>query len=147
MGKNDKDDVMNLETALSTKKDEPGFWREIWQQIRLVYYLIRDPEVPIYLKLIPFTAVIYLIWPIDLIADVIPVLGQLDDLTALLVTSKVFVELVPQHVVAKHLDSIRTNDGYTAISSPQEDSDEQLADAIVIDGEHELIVEKTQSED
>jgi len=146
MGKQDKDEFMNLETALSTRKNEPGFWREIWQQIRLVYYLIRDPEVPIYLKLIPFTAVIYLIWPIDLIADVLPVLGQLDDLTALLVTSKVFVELVPQHLMMKHMDAIREKDGYSALSPQQDNSDAELADTIVIDGEHEIIVKKNKSE-
>ena len=142
----DKDDFMNLETALSTKKNEPGFWREIWQQIRLVYNLIRDPEVPFYLKLIPFTAVIYLLWPIDLITDLAPVLGQLDDLTALLVTSKVFVELAPQHVVAKHLDAIREKDGYETLTVKQDNSDEKLEDAIVIDGDHEVVVEKYKSE-
>ncbi len=146
MGNKDKDEFMNLETALSTRKNEPGFWREIWQQIRLVYYLIRDPEVPIYLKLIPFTAVLYLLWPIDLITDLAPVLGQLDDLTALLVTSKVFVELAPQHIVAKHMDAIREKDGYAALSPQQDDSDAELADAIVIDGEHEIVVKKSKSE-
>ncbi|MCA9931661.1 MAG: DUF1232 domain-containing protein [Anaerolineales bacterium] len=134
---------MNLETALSTRQKEPGFWREVWQQIRLVYYLIKDPEVPFYLKLIPFVAVVYLLWPIDLITDVVPFLGQLDDLTALLVTSKVFVELVPQHVVMRHLDAIRMQDGYTAVSPDLSETnvDGELADAIVIDGEHEVIVE------
>ena len=134
---------MNLETALSTRQKEPGFWREVWQQIRLVYYLIKDPEVPFYLKLIPFVAVVYLLWPIDLITDVVPFLGQLDDLTALLVTSKVFVELVPQHVVMRHLDAIRVRDGYTAVSPDLSETnvDGELADAIVIDGEHEVIVE------
>ncbi len=146
MGNNEKDEFMNLETALSTRKNEPGFWREIWQQIRLVYYLIRDPEVPIYLKLIPFTAVLYLLWPLDLITDLAPVLGQLDDLTALLVTSKVFVELAPQHIVAKHMDAIREKDGYEALSSQQDDSDAELVDAIVIDGEHEIMVNKSKSE-
>jgi len=139
---------MDLETALSTRKNEPGFWREIWQQIRLVYYLIRDPEVPFYLKLIPFTAVIYLLWPIDLITDLVPFLGQLDDLTALLVTSKVFVELAPQHIVARHIDAIRHKDGYGSLLGADNGitNDGELADAIIIDGEHEIIQTKNQSE-
>lgn len=150
-----KDESMNMETALSNRHKEPGFWREIWQQIRLVYYLIRDPEVPIYLKLVPFAAVVYLLWPIDLIADVIPFLGQLDDLTALLVTSKVFVELVPQHVVARHLEAIRLRDGYaafshdrnTAVSEPASGADKNLSDTIVIDGEHEIVLEDKEISD
>jgi uncharacterized membrane protein YkvA (DUF1232 family) len=81
---------------------DPGFWKEIWMQIRLVLALIRDPEVPIYLKLLPAAAVLYVIFPLDFAPDLYPVLGQLDDLTALLVGAKVFVEMAPPHVVARH---------------------------------------------
>ena len=111
MDKKEEKPTMNLET-MATKRNDPGFFREVWQQARLVYYLLRDPDVPFYLKLLPFAAVLYLLWPIDLLADVIPVFGQLDDLTALLVSSKVFIEMAPQHVVARHLDQIRTADGF-----------------------------------
>jgi uncharacterized membrane protein YkvA (DUF1232 family) len=136
MNEKPKESSMNIETALATRKNDPGFWREIWQQIRLVYYLIRDPEVPFYLKLIPFTAVLYLIFPFDIIPDIAPFFGQLDDLTALLVSSKVFVELAPQQVVAKHMDAIRVKDGYATMSTT---SDNEISDAIVIDGKHEVI--------
>lgn len=105
----EKDETMSTD-AQSIKKDI-GFWRELWQQARLVYALLRDPQVPIYLKLIPFTAVLYLIIPFDLLPDVVPALGQLDDLTAMLVMSKVFIELAPQPVVASHLAKIRVQDG------------------------------------
>ncbi|WP_420629950.1 YkvA family protein [Candidatus Leptofilum sp.] len=101
---------MNIE-AIAEKRNDPGFFREVWQQARLVYYLLRDPEVPFYLKLLPFTAVIYLLWPVDFLPDVAPVLGQLDDLTALLVSSKVFIELAPPHVVSRYMDEIRMRDG------------------------------------
>ncbi|MBK7894011.1 MAG: DUF1232 domain-containing protein [Anaerolineaceae bacterium] len=102
---------MNLE-MIAGKRRDPGFFREVWQQARLVYYLLRDPEVPFYLKLLPFTAVLYLLWPIDLLPDVLLGLGQLDDLTALLVSAKVFIELSPPHVVARYLDQIRVRDGF-----------------------------------
>ena len=111
--KKEKNSVMGIDT-IAGKRNDPGFFREVWQQARLVYYLLRDPEVPFYLKLVPFTAVIYLLWPIDLLPDVLLGLGQLDDLTALLVSSKVFIEMAPPHVVARHMDEIRMNDGLTA---------------------------------
>ncbi|MCZ7668954.1 MAG: DUF1232 domain-containing protein [Chloroflexi bacterium] len=57
--------------------------------------LIRDPEVPIYLKVVPFVGLLYVIMPIDLITDFAPVIGQLDDITALIVGAKVFIELAP----------------------------------------------------
>ena len=137
--KNSRDKNMKLESALTPKVKDPGFWREMWQQIRLVYYLLRDPEVPFYLKLLPFTAVVYLLFPFDLLTDFAPVNGQLDDITILLVGTKIFIELAPPHVVARHMEAIRVQDGYGVVNTPAADD---LAESIIIDGEHEVIVNK-----
>ncbi len=135
---------MNMESALTPRMKEPGFWREMWQQARLVYYLIRDPEVPFYLKLLPFTAVIYLLFPFDLLPDLAPVIGQLDDITALLVGAKVFIELAPPHVVARHMQRIREDDGFIApdLAASRDD----VADAIIIDAEHEVVIENEKDQ-
>jgi uncharacterized membrane protein YkvA (DUF1232 family) len=123
-------EVMNVTKDISTTvKKEVGFWREIVHQARLVYHLLRDPEVPIYLKLVPFIGVIYLLFPFDFVPDFILGLGQLDDLTVLLIGSKIFMELAPPHVVAKHRHAIRLSDGY------EETAD--ILEAIVIDGKHQ----------
>ena len=111
MDEKEKEPMMNLE-AIAAKRKDPGFFREVWQQARLVYYLLRDPEVPFYLKLVPFAAVLYLLLPVDFVPDLAPVLGQLDDLTALLVSSKVFIEMAPPHVVARYMEQIRESDGF-----------------------------------
>ncbi len=124
MDEKEKKPTMNLE-AIAGKRNDPGFFREVWQQARLVYFLLRDPEVPFYLKLLPFTAVLYLLWPVDILTDFVPVLGQLDDLTAMLVSSKVFIELAPQHLVARHMDRIRAADGFEPVGSE--------SDKIIID--------------
>ena len=135
-----KDKKMNLESTLTPKVKEPGFWREMWQQLRLVFYLLRDPEVPFYLKLLPFTAVLYALFPFDLLPDLAPIIGQLDDITALLVGSKIFIELAPPEVVARHMRKIREQDGF--IPPAFETSSDDLAEAIVIDTEHEVIVKQ-----
>jgi uncharacterized membrane protein YkvA (DUF1232 family) len=144
MSEEREDDLVNTESTLATGVKEPGFWREIWQQLRLVIYLIRDPEVPIYLKLLPFAGIFYALFPFDLVTDFVPVIGQLDDVTALLVSSKVFIELAPQRVVARHMERIRERDGYSAFGegvSTADPADDDLADAIVIDVEHELVLD------
>lgn len=41
--------------------------------------LLRDPEVPLVSKALVWSTVAYLAMPIDLIPDVVPVLGLLDD--------------------------------------------------------------------
>lgn len=138
MDEKEKKPLMNLETIAGKRKD-PGFFREAWQQARLVYYLLRDRDVPFYLKLVPFTAVIYLLWPVDFLPDLVPFLGQLDDLTALLVGSKVFIELAPPHIVARYMEQIRIADGFGP--------DPSLNEKIIIDPQLDLPVkEKDQVE-
>lgn len=137
MDEKEKKPVMNLEAIAGNRKD-PGFFREVWQQARLVYYLLRDPEVPFYLKLLPFTAVLYLLWPVDILPDMAPVLGQLDDLTALLVSSKVFIELAPPHVVARHLDEMRARDGWVDTDGVDE--------KIIIDPQPDVAADKEKDQ-
>ncbi|MEM7332094.1 MAG: DUF1232 domain-containing protein [Chloroflexota bacterium] len=120
----------------STKQNEPGFWRDLYQQARLIYALVRDPEVPIYLKFIPFFAVAYLLMPLDLIPDLAIGLGQLDDLTVILVMSRVFVEMVPDALVKKHRDNIRIIDGF----EPEDDVtiiDQEVAEQNLVEKEPE----------
>ena len=105
---------MNLPTHIPTREEltkqakEPGFWKEVWNQIRLIGYLVKDPEVPFYLKLLPAAAILYLLMPVDFIPDILLGIGQLDDLTAMFVASKVFISLSPQHIVAHYQERLRS---------------------------------------
>ena len=49
-------------------------------EIFVLYYSIRDPRTPLHAKLVAVFAIIYLISPVDLIPDFIPIAGYLDDL-------------------------------------------------------------------
>jgi uncharacterized membrane protein YkvA (DUF1232 family) len=73
------------------------------RKLRLSWRLLRDPLVPLWVKLIPVGAVAYILLPIDLIPDAIPVLGQLDDLGVLLLGLRWFLALSPADVVRRHL--------------------------------------------
>ena len=140
---NDEDIGAKMESALTTqeiveemqeetvKEKGPGFWREVWQQTRLVFRLFGDPEVPIYLKFVPFLGLLYVLMPVDLIPDFLLVVGQLDDITALIVGAKVFIELAPPHVVARHMQEIRIQDGYETVIEGE--IVEELDDSIIID--------------
>lgn len=81
---------------------DPHFLSSLWQELRLMWRLLRDPAVPFYLKLIPLAAGLYLLFPLDLVPDGILALGQADDLTALFIGMKTFINLVPPHLVARH---------------------------------------------
>ena len=116
-------------TAVSGRERlrDAGFLREQWQNLRLIWRLIRDPQVPIYLKIIPAAAVFYLFLPIDLVPDFMLGLGQMDDLALLIAGAKTFTTLAPQHIVAAHLQEIRREDGLLPAQS--------LEDTIIIEGE------------
>lgn len=97
---------MANKTTTEQLKD-PSFLQELWQQIKLVYYLLRDKKVPLYLKVLPFAGLLYVLFPIDFIPDVLPVLGQLDDLTILIIGLKVFIEMAPADAVAYYMNMMR----------------------------------------
>jgi uncharacterized membrane protein YkvA (DUF1232 family) len=82
---------------------EGSFLRELIQQAKLAYYLMLDPRVNPLVKLIPLFAAGYLLLPADVIPDVIPVLGQLDDAVVLMLGLRLFFEFAPPAVVQEHL--------------------------------------------
>lgn len=93
--------------AATNQAKQPGFFQELWEQVRLVFALMKDRNVPLLLKILPFAGILYLLLPPDIIPDFIPVLGQLDDLTVLLIGAKMFIELAPQDVVAAQIARMR----------------------------------------
>lgn len=79
-----------------------GLLGELWEDIRLAWRLMTDPEVPIYLKAIPVAGLLYLVSPIDFIVDFVPVLGQLDDIAVITASIGTFIKLCPPDRVAYH---------------------------------------------
>ncbi|MGH2379857.1 MAG: YkvA family protein [Candidatus Limnocylindria bacterium] len=76
---------------------------------RMVWGLVRDPRTPIGLKGMLAAALAYVVLPVDLIPDVIPILGQADDLTVLLLVLDLFIQNAPPEVRAEH--SARARNG------------------------------------
>jgi uncharacterized membrane protein YkvA (DUF1232 family) len=72
--------------------------------IKLLWRLMRDPRVPARSKATLFVLAGYLVSPIDLIPDVIPGLGQLDDLFIAAFALDQILNRVPEEVVLDHWD-------------------------------------------
>jgi uncharacterized membrane protein YkvA (DUF1232 family) len=64
-----------------------------------LYYACRDPRVPWYAKALAVTVVAYAFSPVDLIPDVIPVLGYLDDLVLIPLGVMAVRRMIPQQVL------------------------------------------------
>ena len=74
-----------------------SLWRRLIEDFKLLFSLIKDywkgvyRDVSIWSILIFFLAIAYIICPIDILSDVIPVIGQIDD-AAVLLLSLYFLE-------------------------------------------------------
>jgi uncharacterized membrane protein YkvA (DUF1232 family) len=74
---------------------------------RVVWGILRDPRTPIGLKGILAAALAYVVFPVDLIPDAIPIIGQADDLTVLLLVLDLFIQNAPAEVRAEHMSRAR----------------------------------------
>lgn len=74
---------------------------------RVVWGIVRDPRTPIGLKGILAAALAYVVFPFDLIPDAIPIIGQADDLTVLLLVLDLFIQNAPPEVRAEHTSRAR----------------------------------------
>jgi len=127
---------------LSAPEDQAGFLSDIIKNLKLTWRLLRDSRVPIWQKLIPPATLLYVISPIDLIPDGLLGLGQLDDVSVVLLGIWGFIQLCPQDVVQEHLAEImaQMNPWRTAggekISAPEQESESPPQ---VIDVDYEVV--------
>jgi uncharacterized membrane protein YkvA (DUF1232 family) len=87
-----------------------GLLTDIIRNGQLAWRLLTDRRVSLALKLIiPGLLGVYLISPVDLLPDVIPLVGQIDDLAILVLSIKLFIELCPKAVVRELRDGLAGN--------------------------------------
>jgi uncharacterized membrane protein YkvA (DUF1232 family) len=80
----------------------PWLLRALLTELRVALRLLRDPSVPLIVKTILPGAALYLVWPIDLLPDFLPGLGQIDDLAIAIVAVRLFLRLCPVAARAFH---------------------------------------------
>ena len=69
---------------------------------RVVWGIVRDPRTPLPLKALLGAGLAYVVVPLDLVPDAIPILGQADDLTVLLLVLDMFLANAPADVREEH---------------------------------------------
>lgn len=105
----------------------PGSLFELIENLRLAWYLLRDSRINSLLRYgIPTLVGAYVLLPIDFIPDLIPGLGQLDDLAAIWFGLQYFLSTCPPDIVAEHRATVR---GQAAVR-PEAD---------VVDGSYEVV--------
>lgn len=70
------------------------------KELLLVWAMLRDARTPTSAKLAAIAAVIYVISPVDLVPDVLPILGWLDDGVMALLLFKLAQKFLPDDLLA-----------------------------------------------
>lgn len=68
------------------------------QQILTLYYAFKDERTPWYAKVTSLSSIVYLLSPADLVPDLIPLAGYLDDLVVVPFIINISTKLLPAGV-------------------------------------------------
>lgn len=106
---------------MSDNFDENGFWakvtryakvagREVVEKALWLYYAAQRPETPMWAKTMVFGALTYFVVPVDVIPDMLPVVGYTDDLGVLAAAVATLAVYINQDV--KALAAVKMHDWF-----------------------------------
>ena len=72
-------------------------------KLRLAWRLLCDRRMPLLVKAIIPAVVAYLLMPLDIIPDFIPIVGQLDDLLLIVLAVGMVLRFTPAELLEEHL--------------------------------------------
>jgi uncharacterized membrane protein YkvA (DUF1232 family) len=99
-----------------TKRTARATVVQLLEQFRLVRRALVHPKVPWHAKAVAGCAFVYIVSPIQLIPNFIPIVGQMDDVVALMLAIRYLKRNVPQAV----LDECRNNPRASESGKPQQ---------------------------
>jgi uncharacterized membrane protein YkvA (DUF1232 family) len=103
---------MKMPLHIKNYRNILGFILQLPNLLRLCWRLWHDQRVSKYLKAMVIAVLLYVLSPVDLIPEFfLPLVGQLDDVTLLLLASYLLIRWSPQDVVSEHTASISTHFG------------------------------------
>lgn len=76
--------------------------KKLKREIPALFLALKDEDTPLMAKILAAITVAYALSPIDLIPDVIPVLGYLDDVILLPMLAALTVRLIPEDVMERN---------------------------------------------
>jgi len=82
------------------------FVRHLPQFARLYWRLLWDARVSIWPKALLVLSLLYVLSPVDIISDVIPFIGEIDDLVVVIIVCRLFMYMCPREAVQEHVARI-----------------------------------------
>lgn len=72
--------------------------------------LSKDGRTPLATKIFPWAALLYLLVPIDVVPDVVPLLGQLDDVGIIILLVTIALKVIPKDLWQEHGEKVDRKD-------------------------------------
>lgn len=110
-------DNISMALRITSWLFRPGLLRVLWSQARLAGRLLREPRVPLHAKAVPVLAAFYLVSPLDLVPDILPLVGQVDDVTLAVAALALFIRICPSPTVAFHREALAAGRPYAPMSA------------------------------
>ena len=105
---------------------------QLLKTARLAWRLFRDSRTPLAAKLILGATALYLASPIDVVPDLFPLVGQADDVAAILAGLNLFIKACPRWLVEEHEHRSGDRDGFAPDAAPP-------GDGPVVEGRYRVV--------
>jgi uncharacterized membrane protein YkvA (DUF1232 family) len=103
-------------SRLLTWLTRPALLKALAVDVRLAARLVREPSVPAWAKAVVPVWLLYLVSPVDFLPDVLPILGQLDDVALAFGALRLFLRLCPPAAVAFHRAALAARRPFSRMS-------------------------------
>ena len=110
-----------MAASVGSWSTRPGVLRTLLGNVRLATRLLREPRVALIVKAVPIVALAYVISPFDFVPDVLPLVGELDDLAIVVIGLELFLWLCPRDAVSFHRAAIDSRRRYAPMPPPPDD--------------------------
>lgn len=80
------------------KTNRISFGQRLWRAINIYRYAVLDKRTPWGMKLLSGFILLYILSPIDIVPDVLPVIGQMDDLVVFIAGVLRAYQMIPPHL-------------------------------------------------
>ncbi len=104
-GEASEEDSQRIEEKLPFMRKGPI--KKIWGEVKLLWKLVKDPKAGRGAKAAAIGALIYLISPADVVPDVIPVGGLLDDVAVIILACKMLADELKKYAEDIIVDTTR----------------------------------------
>ncbi len=86
-------------------------WWKFKKELLMLWAMLRNPAAPGLAKLVALLAAVYIISPVDLVPDVIPILGWIDDGVISILLFKLAFKLLPKEMYESLKAQFEKKDG------------------------------------